>query len=164
MNYYSASFKLPMPPSGNRYWRHLPNRSKPVLSSDAKAYRRVVKKMIMSDIAGKPWAKNYPLTKRLFLLAQFVFQDKRIRDLDNYQKQLLDAIKHAGIYNDDSQIDAIYAYRRIQSSFDPYITVAIAEMGDKRGCEPDCISGLFNMFMTIDKHYEESAHDPMQNM
>jgi len=37
--------------------------------------------------------------------------DRRRRDLDNLQKSTLDALEHAGLYEDDSQIDLLIARR-----------------------------------------------------
>ena len=42
--------------------------------------------------------------------------DLRKRDLDNLLKQTLDALQHAGIYLDDSQIDYILIRRGIKAS------------------------------------------------
>jgi crossover junction endodeoxyribonuclease RusA len=38
--------------------------------------------------------------------------DRRRRDLDNIQKPVLDALEHAGVYEDDSQIDLLVTCRR----------------------------------------------------
>jgi crossover junction endodeoxyribonuclease RusA len=38
--------------------------------------------------------------------------DRRRRDLDNIQKPVLDALQHAGVYEDDSQIDLLVTRRR----------------------------------------------------
>jgi crossover junction endodeoxyribonuclease RusA len=38
--------------------------------------------------------------------------DRRRRDLDNLQKPLLDALQHAGVYEDDSQVDLLLSRRR----------------------------------------------------
>lgn len=37
--------------------------------------------------------------------------DKRKRDLDNVAKATLDALQHAGLYDDDSQIDELRIVR-----------------------------------------------------
>lgn len=42
--------------------------------------------------------------------------DKRVRDLDNYMKALLDAITHSGLWEDDSLIDQLFIYRGKQST------------------------------------------------
>lgn len=38
--------------------------------------------------------------------------DRRRRDLDNIRKPVLDALEHAGVYADDSQIDLLITGRR----------------------------------------------------
>ena len=38
--------------------------------------------------------------------------DRRRRDLDNLQKPVLDALQHAGVYEEDSQIDLLITRRR----------------------------------------------------
>jgi crossover junction endodeoxyribonuclease RusA len=38
--------------------------------------------------------------------------DRRRRDLDNLAKPTLDALEHAGVYEDDSQIDLLIIRRR----------------------------------------------------
>ena len=37
--------------------------------------------------------------------------DKRVRDVDNYNKALLDAISEAGLWEDDQLIDQLFVYR-----------------------------------------------------
>jgi len=37
--------------------------------------------------------------------------DRRRRDLDNYQKCLLDALTHAGVWEDDSQLEQMAVFR-----------------------------------------------------
>jgi len=37
--------------------------------------------------------------------------DRRRRDLDNAMKALLDSLEHAGVYDDDSQIDDLRIVR-----------------------------------------------------
>jgi len=39
--------------------------------------------------------------------------DRRRRDLDNLLKSVLDALEHAGLYADDSQIDLLVTRRRM---------------------------------------------------
>jgi crossover junction endodeoxyribonuclease RusA len=41
--------------------------------------------------------------------------DKRIRDVDNYNKSLLDAITHTGLWEDDALIDQLFNYRGKQA-------------------------------------------------
>ena len=66
---------------------------------------------------------------RLDVSIELLMPDKRIRDLDNYQKSLLDALKHARVYQDDSLIDALHILR---AGVDPMklgkCTVTITEL------------------------------------
>jgi crossover junction endodeoxyribonuclease RusA len=39
--------------------------------------------------------------------------DRRRRDLDNIQKASLDSMQHAGIYEDDSQVDLLVTRRKL---------------------------------------------------
>lgn len=91
---------LPYPPSVNHYWRHRQGRF--YIAKEGIKYREDV------------WLATRGLGKmegrlRVFVLA--IMPDRRIRDIDNILKALLDALKHAGIYEDDSQIDDLRIVR-----------------------------------------------------
>lgn len=49
---------------------------------------------------------------RLAVVVDLYPPDKRRRDVDNICKALLDAMQHAGVYEDDSQIDDLHIRRR----------------------------------------------------
>jgi crossover junction endodeoxyribonuclease RusA len=53
--------------------------------------------------------------------------DRRRRDLDNIQKPVLDALEHAAVYEDDSQIDLLITRRREVTS-PGRIEVRLSEM------------------------------------
>lgn len=61
--------------------------------------------------------------ERLSLTIDAYPPDRRKRDLDNILKSLLDALQHAGIYSDDSQIDILKISRIC--SFDGFVKVNI---------------------------------------
>ena len=84
--------KLPWPPSVNGYWRTFRNRQ--ILSKKAREYRDKV----IGHLAIKK--KLGPLAARIWLQPP----DKRRRDVDNFSKPILDALTHAGAWEDDSQI------------------------------------------------------------
>lgn len=94
------TLELPWPPSVNHYYRR--NRNGSVrIGEEGKAYRKTVTLLLRRFLirnAGFPdqriavWVDAWP-------------PDKRKRDLDNLGKCLLDSLKHAGVYGDDSQID-----------------------------------------------------------
>lgn len=90
---------LPWPPSGNRYWRHWQGRT--ILAKPARDYRKAVAIAVMQQGA------KLNLADHLAVQASMTAPDRRKRDLDNYWKQLADALQHAGVYIDDSQIQAL---------------------------------------------------------
>lgn len=94
----SVHVTLPYPPSTNRYWRH--NRGRTHISSEGKAYREAVKATLWNVGGFGP----HP---RLALHVTAFPPDRRRRDLDNLFKALLDALAHAGLYEDDAQIDEL---------------------------------------------------------
>jgi crossover junction endodeoxyribonuclease RusA len=53
--------------------------------------------------------------------------DRRQRDLDNLQKPALDAMEHAGVYQDDSQIDLLLT-RRMEPAKQAHIHVRVMLM------------------------------------
>lgn len=97
---------LPYPPSINHYWRNF--RGRMVISREGRAYRKDVQALLApAGAGGKP-----PGDTRLALAMDAFPPDRRRRDLDNIQKPLLDALEHAGMYEDDSQIDVLLTQRR----------------------------------------------------
>jgi crossover junction endodeoxyribonuclease RusA len=99
---------LPYPPSVNTYWRHVQGR--PIVSRAGREYRQ----QVVTDIAARrrqdsslPARLQQPLAVTLRVHAP----DRRARDLDNLPKALLDAITHAGLWEDDSLIDELHIYR-----------------------------------------------------
>lgn len=90
---------LPWPPSLNRYWRNV--RGRVLISRAGREYRREVAN-------GMPYRpKLYGPAARLAVSIMACPPDRRRRDLDNALKAPLDAMMHAGLYADDSQIDSI---------------------------------------------------------
>lgn len=95
---------LPWPPSVNTYWRH-PTKGKlagrHLISENGRAYRLAVYESVLRATGRVP----RKLVDRLAVDISVHAPDRRRRDLDNLTKALLDALAHAGIYEDDSQID-----------------------------------------------------------
>ena len=96
---------LPYPPSVNRAWRMVNGRM--LLSRQGRAYRKEVCALLGGNGPRKP-----PSGGRIALCMDAFPPDKRRRDLDNIQKPVLDALEHAGVYEDDSQIDLLITRRR----------------------------------------------------
>jgi crossover junction endodeoxyribonuclease RusA len=89
------TLSLPFPPSINHYFSYYQGR--PVLSKEARAYRHLVRR-ITSAKGVKPLMG--PLAVRIEVHPP----DNRRRDADNFQKSVLDALQHAGVFWDDSQV------------------------------------------------------------
>ena len=102
-------FTLPYPPSVNHYWRKWNNRM--VISREGRAYRKDVCARLAPGMGGNGPRKP-PSGGRVALAMDAFPPDRRRRDLDNIQKPLLDALEHAGVYEDDSQIDLLLTQRR----------------------------------------------------
>ncbi len=100
-------FRLPFPPSVNHIWIHA-RHGGVFLSKKASLYRENVGMEILLARSQGILPKR-TLTGSLALSLTFQPPDKRIRDLDNYHKALWDALTHAGVWTDDSQIDVLEA-------------------------------------------------------
>lgn len=99
---------LPYPPSANRIWRNVIHRGKPrtLLSAEGRQYRGAVgQHCLMQKVAGKR------LSGRLRVVVYMHSPDNRRRDVSNILKALEDAITHAGVWRDDSQIDDVRVVR-----------------------------------------------------
>ena len=99
------TFELPYPPSINRYYRHVGYRT--LISREGRAFRRDVCALLAGGGPRKP-----PAGGRIALCMDAYPPDRRKRDLDNLQKSVCDSLQHAGVYEDDSQIDLLLAQRR----------------------------------------------------
>jgi crossover junction endodeoxyribonuclease RusA len=113
-----VTLTLPWPPSVNHYYRRVGHAT--VISKEGRRYRqRVVGEALL---AGSPRVEG-----RLAVRIVASPPDRRRRDLDNLQKSLLDALQHAGVYGDDSQIDRI-TVERASTSDGGRVVVEISEM------------------------------------
>lgn len=104
----TMTLTLPYPPSINTYWRHVGPRV--LISANGRRYRRAVGDAVLLGISAGQIAKE-PLPGRLAVLVEAAPPDRRARDLDNTLKALLDALTHAGVWLDDSQIDDLRIVR-----------------------------------------------------
>ncbi|MCY2928195.1 MAG: RusA family crossover junction endodeoxyribonuclease [Planctomycetota bacterium] len=96
---------LPYPPSTNRYYRHVGFRT--LISREGRTFRTNVCALLAGGGPRKP-----PAGGRIALCMDAFPPDNRRRDLDNLQKSVLDALQHAGVYEDDSQVDLLLTRRR----------------------------------------------------
>lgn len=95
---------LPWPPSVNTYWRSVTIHGHPrvLISEKGREYRKEVAWSLtgLKKIHG-------PVRVEV----ECWMPDKRKRDLDNLFKAIGDSLTHAGIWDDDSQVDDLRIYR-----------------------------------------------------
>ncbi len=95
--------ELPYPPSINKYWRRVGNRT--LISRGGRVFRsQVVAILRAMDVE--------PMVGDLAICVDVYPPDRRRRDLDNVQKALFDALEHGGAYGNDNQIKRIVIERR----------------------------------------------------
>lgn len=105
----SINLILPWPPSVNSYWRHPSSgrlAGRHLISSSGRAYRQAV-----TDAWIKQGAGIIVGPHRLELTIYAYPPDRRRRDLDNLLKGALDSLVSCGVFEDDSQIDALCIHR-----------------------------------------------------
>jgi len=104
----SIEITLPYPPTINHYWR---SKVKPVYVGGK---RKLIPNIYISEKGLLYRSDVIYLCKvneiqkmfgRLKVRVLVNPPDNRKRDLDNLTKALFDALAHAGVYNDDNQID-----------------------------------------------------------
>lgn len=103
MNSSVIELMLPYPPSVNNYW--LQSKRGRYISKRGVAFRQAVAELACD-------AKVQALEGRLSVHIALFPPDKRVRDVDNVLKSLLDACEHAGCYRSDSQIDELHIIRQ----------------------------------------------------
>lgn len=86
---------LPFPPSVNHYWRMA--RGRFYISKAGADFRKAVCAIVAHEHCPR---LDGPLEVEIVA----VLPDRRRRDVDNMLKAALDAMQHAGLYGDDSQI------------------------------------------------------------
>lgn len=97
------SLSLPLPNSANTHWRH--GRGITYLSKQGRDYRYLVANAVKDA--------NQPMMMGRLSVEVYIHpRDKRMIDIDNRAKPLLDALQHAGAFKDDSQVDKLYVERR----------------------------------------------------
>lgn len=95
-----STFRLPLPPSANVYWRHYRNHM--VISVEARSYKDTARQL--AYIAGvEPIDGDVKLSVDVYMI------NKR-RDLDNALKVLGDSLNGVA-FHDDNQVVEIHARR-----------------------------------------------------
>lgn len=104
----------------NHYWRSVPGRGV-LVSAEGRQYRQNVYAAVLVQRAVRKFAGRLRVTVIAFP------PDKRKRDLDNLLKSSLDAMTHAGVWMDDSQIDDLRICRQSPLKA-PCIRVEVTEI------------------------------------
>lgn len=122
----AMSVHLPWPPSVNKIWRMATINGAPrmLLSAEGRKYREAVLTTALAC-----YGSVRPLEGRLRVHLLACPPDRRRRDLDNVAKAILDALTHAGVWNDDEQIDVLRIERQAVGTFiGGAVTVHIEEI------------------------------------
>jgi crossover junction endodeoxyribonuclease RusA len=96
---------LPFPPTVNNYY--VKTKRGVFISQKGRKYRDEVLKAVLEQAGGDTIDSNMLVEVILFP------PDKRKRDVDNYNKALLDALTQAELWEDDSLIDQLFNYRGV---------------------------------------------------
>lgn len=103
---------LPWPPSVNTYWRHpaiTDKRGKVhvrhLISEKGRAYREEAGWHIKQQLAKLRMLSKVPLKSYVYVKVALYPPDRRDRDTDNLPKALFDTLTHAGVWEDDEQVD-----------------------------------------------------------
>ena len=88
-----------LPPSINHYWLTAGKRR--YISKEGLYFRQLIHQS----------AKNQRIEGRLQLYIELTASNKRKWDCDNRVKAVQDALQHAGVFDDDEQIDRLVVYR-----------------------------------------------------
>lgn len=105
------TFSIPYPPSVNHYWGRTKT-GRQFLSKKGIAFRKSVAASVLlarnKDVFPLP---SVPISGDVDLILFVYPPDKRTRDLDNILKATLDALTHAGVWLDDSQVKRLLVER-----------------------------------------------------
>ena len=96
---------LPFPPTVNSYY--VKTRNGVFISQKGKGYTKAVSSILREQLP----PEFTTLDSSIRLTVVLNPPDKRVRDLDNYMKALLDSLKKAELWVDDSLIDQLFIYR-----------------------------------------------------
>jgi crossover junction endodeoxyribonuclease RusA len=121
---------LPFPPSVNRYWRHPSSgrlAGRHLISEEGRRYRSAIQAIVASSHVPHTFHGH-----RVCVSLEVIPPDRRKRDLDNLPKSIFDGLTHAGIWDDDGQIDDLRIWRSTRKAniFRGEVIVTIERMED----------------------------------
>jgi len=94
---------LPYPPSVNTYWRA--NGKRRFISKAGVEFKHAVQEYVINNAIPKLGSA------RLRVDIVIRPRSRRVFDIDNLLKAILDALMNAGVYDDDSQVDDLHITR-----------------------------------------------------
>jgi crossover junction endodeoxyribonuclease RusA len=112
--------ELPFPPSVNTYYRRGAHAT--YMSKAGREYKQAVAEYVSCN--------DFPKfgNKRLSVSMVVWPRDRRVFDIDNRIKSVLDSLQDAGLFDNDSQIDELSIYRGSQIVPGGSIKVMIEEI------------------------------------
>ena len=120
------TLKLPWPPSINDYYGTNFSTGAKYIKKKGRDFRAAVVEIL------KPYMEDRKsLSQRLQVWVEAYPPDRRRRDLDNLKKALLDALTHAGVYEDDCLIDDLRTVRGEKSDSGGYVRVYVNKIKDE---------------------------------
>ncbi len=93
---------LPFPPTLNHMWGQSGHRK--FLKKSAHQFREKVQEEVID--------KSAKIHGRLAIFIALYAPTRRLYDIDNRCKAVLDALQHCGVFEDDEQVDFIWLVRR----------------------------------------------------
>lgn len=116
----TLTITLPYPPTANTYYRKY--RGRMVLSDRGRVYK---------DTAAKLWRAEHglrprPMSGRLSMLIQAWMPDRRVRDIDNIQKPVLDSLKGFA-YEDDKTVRDLRTVERGVDKDNPRVEITVTK-------------------------------------
>ena len=97
-----VALTLPWPPSVNHYWGQCGTRR--FIKEKGVKFREMTAEQVAA--IGKK------MEGRLSVFVTLLPPNRQRRDIDNSIKALLDALQHAGCFDDDEQIDVLHVERK----------------------------------------------------
>lgn len=119
----SVTLTLPLPPSVNDLYDVNPSTGQKFLVPEQKAYRAEVIGIARITLRDAP-----PLLGRLDVWMRVHLANRRRTDISNRIKAIEDALTHARVYKDDSQIDRWVIERVIDPDQPEFVTIEIREL------------------------------------
>ncbi|HAR39359.1 MAG TPA: hypothetical protein DCS09_12725 [Porphyromonadaceae bacterium] len=118
----AVAIELPFPPTINHYYRR--NGAATFISEEGQMYRETVFGLL-AEAGVQTFRGKVSLTLDLHP------PDRRIRDIDNYQKPLLDALEKGRAYNNDNQVKRLLTIMH-EPDGRGRVLVAISKLGKQR--------------------------------